>query len=209
MRSFEEIQEIAAGRQGGQAALEALLPQPLTPEALGRTHDDRWLSAMTKCLFQAGFNWSAIEARWTGFEAAFDGFDPRKIAVRSEEDIDRLLSDRRIVRNGAKIAAVIGNARLLVDLADKQGSAAAFLAAWPSEDYVGLLRFVEKQGARMGGLTGQRAFREMGRDGFLLSEDVIRRLQVEGVVSHFRNRSKTWKPCSARSTSGRPNRTRA
>lgn len=59
MRSFEEIQEIAAGRQGGQAALEALLPQPLTPEALGRT--DRWLSAMTKCLFQAGFNWSAIE----------------------------------------------------------------------------------------------------------------------------------------------------
>ncbi|CAH2400928.1 DNA-3-methyladenine glycosylase I [Mesorhizobium escarrei] len=98
MRSFEEIQEIAAGRQSGQAALEALLPQALTPEALGRTHDDHWLSAMTKCLFQAGFNWSAIEARWTGVEAAFDGFDPRKISLWSEEDIDRLLSGRRIVR---------------------------------------------------------------------------------------------------------------
>lgn len=162
MRRFEEIQEIAAGRQGGKTALEALLPQALTPEVLGRTHDNRWLSVMTKCLFQAGFNWSVIEARWTGFEAAFDGFDPRKIALSSEEDIDRLLADRRIVRNGAKIAAVIRNARLLVDLADKHGSAAAFFAAWPSEDYVGLLRFVEKQGARMGGLTGQRAFRGDG-----------------------------------------------
>lgn len=86
------------------------------------------------------------------------------------------------MRNGAKIAAVISNARLLVDLADKHGSA-AFFAARPSEDYVGLLRFVEKQGARLGGLIGQPAFREMGRDGFLLSEDVIRRLQVEGLVS--------------------------
>jgi hypothetical protein len=83
---------------------------------------------------------------------------------------------------------VIGNARLLVDLADKHNSAAAFFAAWPSEDYVGLLRFVEKQGARMGGLIGQRAFREMGRDGYLLSEDVIRRLYAS---FSFRSREAT------------------
>lgn len=183
MRDFAEIYAIAVERKGGAAALEVLLTKPLSTEELTATSDDRWLSNMAKCLFQAGFNWKVIEAKWDGFEDAFAGFDPSRVSSFHEQDLDYLLHDERIVRNGAKISAVIENARFVKDIAQAHGSAGAFFAAWPNEDYVGLLAFLSKRGARLGGITGQRVLRNMGRDGFMLSPDVIGRLRAEGVVS--------------------------
>ena len=182
MRSFAEIQAIAAERKGGAKALEKLLSKPLSPAALGKTTDDRWLATMAKCLFQAGFNWKVIEAKWDGFEAAFDGFEPGKVVLYHDGDLDRLLADKRIVRNGAKIAAVMDNARFVRDLAIEHGSAGKFFAAWPNKAYVELLQVLEKRGARLGGVTGQRVLRSMGRDSFILSGDVVARLIAEGVV---------------------------
>ena len=48
-------------------------------------------------------------------EAAFDGFDVHRCAMASDEDLDRLLSDTRVVRNGAKIRSVRENAAFLLD----------------------------------------------------------------------------------------------
>lgn len=182
MREFSELYAIAANRKGGADALEALLITPLARDALSATADDRWLSAMAKCLFQAGFNWKVIEAKWEGTEEAFDGFDPQRVASYHDEDMDRLLSDVRIVRNGAKVAAVIENAHFIQRLAAEHGSAGAFFADWPNENFVDLLAVLSKQGARLGGVTGQRMLRMMGRDSFVLSPDVVARLVAEGVV---------------------------
>ncbi len=183
MRKFQEIWAIAAARHGGDAALEVQLPHPLGPEDLRQSGDDRWLSAMAKCLFQAGFNWSVIERKWPAFENAFDGFRPEAVAGYGAADLARLLATPEIVRNRAKISAVISNAQFLVGLARGNGSAAQVFADWPGEEFVGLLRLVEREGARLGGLTGQRVFRAMGRDGFLMSPDVVRRLELEGVIA--------------------------
>ncbi|WP_306200676.1 DNA-3-methyladenine glycosylase I [Ruegeria discodermiae] len=182
MRHFDEIYDIAAHRKGGPDALEALLSTPRSKAELRAIPDDRWLSEMARCLFQAGFNWKVINAKWPGFEAGFDGFDPARVGFYHDDDIDRLLSDRDIVRNGAKIAAVIANARFVLDLAAKHGSAAAFFAEWPGADHIGLLQLLSKSGARLGGTTGQRMLRNMGKDGFILSPDVSARLVAEGVV---------------------------
>ncbi|MBE1285525.1 MAG: 3-methyladenine DNA glycosylase [Rhodobacteraceae bacterium] len=182
MRRFEEIYAIAADRKGGAEALEKMLSIPLSREHLAKTTDDRWLAAMTKCLFQAGFNWKVIEAKWDGFERAFLGFDPVRVSFFHDEDMDRLLSDTGIVRNGAKIMAAVENARFVCDLARDHGSAGAFFAAWPASDFVGLLQMVSKQGSRLGAVTGQRMLRSMGRDGFILSPDVVARLIAEGIV---------------------------
>ncbi|SDM47927.1 DNA-3-methyladenine glycosylase I [Maricaulis salignorans] len=183
MRSFDEIFAIAADRKGGPDALEALLSKPLPAEELASIPDDRWLSMMAKCLFQAGFHWKVIEAKWPGFEAAFEGFDPPRVAFYGDEEIDRLLSDTGIVRNGAKIMAVIENARFLADLAAEHGSAAKFIADWPADDFIGLMDVLAKRGSRLGGATGQRALRWMGKESFILSQDVSARLIAEGVVA--------------------------
>jgi 3-methyladenine DNA glycosylase Tag len=182
MREFSEIHNIAAKRKGGASALDALLSRPLSRDDLAATAEDRWLSTMAKSLFQAGFNWKVIEAKCDGFETAFDGFDPQRVAFYNDEHMDRLLGDTRIVRNGAKIAAVIENARFVSDLKAEHGGAGVFFADWPNEDFVGLLEFLKKRGARLGGTTGQRVMRVMGRDAFMLSSDVIARLIAEGVI---------------------------
>lgn len=183
MRTFDEIIAIAAERKGGPDALEALLPEPLPADELARIPDARWLSMMAKCLFQAGFHWKVIEAKWPGFETAFEGFDPSRVAFYDDEEIDRLVSDKGIVRNGAKIMAVVENARFLADLAAENGSAAKFFADWPADDFIGLIDVLAKRGSRLGGATGQRALRWMGKESFILSQDVCARLIAEGVVA--------------------------
>ena len=60
MRSFDELFEIAASRKGGPEAFEATLPVMKTTNDLAAIPDDRWLSTMAKCVFQAGFNWKVV-----------------------------------------------------------------------------------------------------------------------------------------------------
>lgn len=178
MRSFDEIYAIAAERKGGVDALEALLPEP---EDITGIPEDRWLAQFTKSIFQAGFNWKVIEAKWEGFEEAFEGFDIGACAFMEEDRFDALLSDTRVVRNGAKLATVRENAGFLMSLRD-QGGAGQVFGTWPNEDYIGLLNLLKTKGSRLGSATGQYAMRFAGRDGFILSQDVTARLTAEGVI---------------------------
>ena len=75
MRSFAEIYEIASERKGGEEALEALLGPASSAQELAKIPDDRWLAKMAQCIFNAGFNWKVVEAKWPGFEEAFEGFN--------------------------------------------------------------------------------------------------------------------------------------
>lgn len=182
MRTFQDIWAISAKRKGGDETLEAQLLKPRTAEELKATPDDRFLSLATKCIFQAGFNWKVVEAMWPGFEAAFEGFDIGHCLMLHDEDFGRLVSDTRIVRHGPKIRAVQENARFFADLADEHGSVGAFLAGWPSADYMGLLDVLKKRGTRLGGNTGQYFLRFAGVDSFILSQSVMNRLIAEGIV---------------------------
>ncbi|MDG2284749.1 MAG: DNA-3-methyladenine glycosylase I, partial [Alphaproteobacteria bacterium] len=169
--SFQPILEMAIAKKGGVAALEAILPKPASPAKLATIPDDRWLSQMTKRVFQAGFVWSVVEAKWAGFEAAFEGFEPRRLVLYGDEELDRLTSDAGIIRNGPKIKSAIDNARFLADLAEEHGSASHVFANWPDADYVGLLALLKKRGSRLGGNTGSYILRSMGKPAFIFSKD--------------------------------------
>ena len=164
------------------AALEDILPVSKTVEELRGIADDRWLSQMTKRIFQAGFVWSVVENKWDGFEAAFEGFEPRRLTMYADEDLDRLMADTGIIRNGAKIRSALDNARFLVDLAEQHGSAAALFAQWPDAEYIGLLDLMKHRGSRLGGNTGQYLLRFMGKPAFIFSNDVVAALIRESVV---------------------------
>ncbi|MEX0365877.1 MAG: DNA-3-methyladenine glycosylase I [Ruegeria sp.] len=181
MHHFDEIFGLAAARHGGDAALEAKLSKPKPAEELAVLPEDRWLSTITKCVFQAGFNWKVIENKWDGFEEAFDGFDVGRCAFMDDDKFDALLQDTRIVRNGTKIATVRDNAAFLMELRE-EGGAGHVLGGWPSTDYAGLLAMLGKRASRLGGTTAQYAMRFIGRDSYILSRDVTARLVSEGVV---------------------------
>lgn len=66
--------------------------------------------------FQAGLSWITILRKRENFRAAFDSFDPERIARYGEADIARLLGDAGIVRSRAKIEAAIIGARVWCDI---------------------------------------------------------------------------------------------
>ena len=71
---------------------------------------------------QAGLAWITILRKREGYRAAFDGWDPRRIAAYGPDDEARLLADPGIVRNRAKVAAAVANARAYLALTDGGGS---------------------------------------------------------------------------------------
>lgn len=211
MRSFEEIEALAAEKKGGAKKLKALLAEHNLPKSeaeLKETGDDRWLSMFTRCVFQAGFSWKVIDQKWPGFEEAFEGFDVARLAFLPDEAFEALLKDTRIVRNGAKIKAVQDNAVFLRDLAAEHGSAAAFFAAYPVSDQIGLMDLMKKRGSRLGGTTGQLALRFMGKESFILTGDVVNALIRENVIDNDRISKKNLSAAQAafndwKTTSGR------
>lgn len=91
-------------------------------------HDDR---ALFEFLVlegaQAGLSWSTILRKRAGYRAAFDGFDPARVATYDEAKMAALLADAGIVRNGAKIRAAVRNARGVLDIQREHGSLDAYL----------------------------------------------------------------------------------
>lgn len=80
-------------------------------------HDDRRLFELLNLEgAQAGLAWITILRKRDGYARAFEGWDPERIAGYGEEDVVRLLAEAGIVRNRAKVAAVIGNARAYLAL---------------------------------------------------------------------------------------------
>ncbi len=182
MDSFDRIFARAAKRKDGAEALESLLPAPKSETELAGLGDDRYLAQFAKSIFQSGFVWRVVENKWPGFELAFQGFEPARLAIMPDEELEALMQDTRIIRNGAKIKAVRDNAVFLCDLAREHGSAAQFFASWPSTDIVGLLDLMKRHGSRLGGMTGQYSLRFLGKDCFILTRDVTTALIGQGVV---------------------------
>ncbi|HEY7852652.1 MAG TPA: DNA-3-methyladenine glycosylase I [Caulobacteraceae bacterium] len=182
MKSFAAIHDEAAARKG--EALESLIAEhpAKSPIELAAIPDHRWLAQMSRCVFQAGFNWRVIDNKWPGFETAFHGFAPPINAAMSDDEFDAHLKDTGIVRNAAKIASVRDNAGFLVELAAEHGSAGAFFAAWPDEDFAGLLDVMKRRAARLSGETAMRFFRFMGKVSFITSRDVTAALIAAGVI---------------------------
>lgn len=81
---------------------------------------------------QAGLAWITILRKREGYRRAFAGFDPTRVAAFDEADMARLLADPGIVRNRAKIASAIANARAFLRVRAEFGSFETFL--W---DFVG------------------------------------------------------------------------
>ena len=76
---------------------------------------------------QAGLSWATILARREGYRRALHGFDAERIARYGARDEARLLADAGIIRNRAKVAATIGNARAYQRVREEQGSFATYL----------------------------------------------------------------------------------
>ena len=175
---FEAIEERARERVGGAQALSERLPRPKPDEELRALADDRYLSQMSLRIFRAGLKHSVVDARWPAFEDAFMGFEPRRVVAMSDEQMEALLQDRRLIRHWGKLKAVRANAAAMVELAG-QGGMGAWLADWPRDDVVGLWAELAKRFSQLGGNSGPYFLRMTGKDTFMLTPSVV------GALNHW------------------------
>ena len=97
-----------------------------------RYHDEEWgVPAHDDCtLFeflilegaQAGLSWDTILNKRENYRAAFDQFDPGRVAAYDRRKMQRLLKDPGIVRNRLKISSAVGNAKAFLRVAEQFGS---------------------------------------------------------------------------------------
>ena len=102
-----------------------------------RYHDEEWgvpihndrlmLEFLTLEGAQAGLSWQTILRKRENFRKAFDNFDPVKVAAYTDADRNRLLVDPGIVRNRAKIDAIINNAQRFLEVQKEFGTFAQYM----------------------------------------------------------------------------------
>jgi DNA-3-methyladenine glycosylase I len=86
-------------------------------------HDDRRLfELLTLEGAQAGLAWITILRKREGYRAAFEGFEPERVARYTQRKVEVLLRDEAIVRNRAKVEGTVQNARAFGRLVDEVGS---------------------------------------------------------------------------------------
>lgn len=182
MRKFDDILMMAVERKGGFDAVLGDIPPPKSAAEIAAVADHDWLAQMARGIFQAGISWKVVENKWPGIQEAFEGFDTGRLAMMSEEWFDALLKDTRVIRSAPKIRAISDNAIFIRQVAAEHGSFGKRIADWPDDDFFGLLDWLQKEGSRLGGNTGAYTLRIMGRDGFMMSKDVVARLVAEGII---------------------------
>lgn len=100
-------------------------------------HDEEWGVPLhdERALFeflilegaQAGLSWITILRKRENYRAAFDYFDPERVARYGASKIESLLQNPGIVRNRLKIEAAINNAQQFLAVQDKYGSFDSFI----------------------------------------------------------------------------------
>lgn len=103
-----------------------------TDELYVRYHDEEWGRPVKddRTLFeflvlesaQAGLSWITILRKRDGYRKAFHGFDVKKVAAMTEDDVERLMQFDGIVKNRLKIRSTITNARLFLAIVEEYGS---------------------------------------------------------------------------------------
>jgi len=193
MEKFEILYDRALIRKGGKKALQKQLPIKVSKKTLKSLPNRDYLAAMTKKIFQSGFIWRVVENKWQGFEEVFWGFEPDKLELASDEQIERMAQEKRIIRNFTKVKAVRENAYFVKEVSDKHGGFGAFIADWPETEITQLWLYLKKHGCRLGGNTGPYFLRAMGKDTFLMTSDVVSYFIGQGLIDRQPNSQRDLK----------------
>ncbi|MGQ9822841.1 MAG: DNA-3-methyladenine glycosylase I [Thermogutta sp.] len=105
------------------------LPRQVPPDNSG------YLEALARAIFQAGFSWQVVREKWPAIRCAFEGFDIATVASYGGAEVDRLLANPAIIRNGRKVEAIIQNARIMQQLIAEHGSIHAYLRSLDGLSY--------------------------------------------------------------------------
>jgi len=95
--------------------------------------DNHWFEKVCLEGFQAGLSWLIVLRRRERLREVFSGFDPDVVALMTNADIDRLVTDPGVIRHRGKLESVVNNARRAQALRDEWGSLAGFFERFAAD----------------------------------------------------------------------------
>ncbi|WMN59391.1 DNA-3-methyladenine glycosylase I [Pseudoalteromonas xiamenensis] len=157
-------------------------------------HDDEWgmpvlednklFEFITLESAQAGLSWYTILKKRSGYRTAFCQFDVDRVAKMTDADVERLLTFEGIVRNKAKIAATINNAKAFKRVQEEFGSFARY--QWQFVKFRPLVRTVKSKADYQATSDESDAFaKDLKKRGFkfLGSTTVYAHMQACGMIN--------------------------
>ena len=121
------------------------MPEPdrIQPKRLGD-----YLEIMTKAVFQSGISWKVVESKWPGIKKAFRDFDAEAVSETSEQALDDLCQDTRVIRNRRKLSAIVSDAQRIVGLDEEHGGFQKYLRS--HDDFTATVPDIRNQFKFMG-----------------------------------------------------------
>lgn len=129
--------------------------------------------------FQAGLSWECVLNKREAIRAAFEGFDPEKVAAYDEHEIERLMVTEGIIHNRAKLSAAVSNSKVYLALSAEFGSFGRYI-----ESFVGTKPIDEPYTERTTSPLSDALSKDMKRLGmkFVGSTTVYSFLQAAGYI---------------------------
>ncbi len=118
-------------------------PPRIEPKSL-----DDYLEIQTKAVFQSGMSWKVVESKWPDIREALDEFQTGAIASYGPEKVAALGDDKRVIRNKRKLAAIVGNARKMIELDDEHDGFKNYLRSF--DNFYDLMADIRQQFKFMG-----------------------------------------------------------
>lgn len=181
MKSYQWLYEHVVERLGREA-LESRFGRVRDAQQISQLSDSYLLSNLSRRVFRAGIRHAVVDQKWPEFEKAFFGFNPHKVALMSDDQLESLMQNEKIIRHWGKIKATRLNAFMVTEYQEKYGSFAGFIASWPSENIIGLWAELKKNGSHLGGNSSASFLRLVAKDTFILTDDVVAGLKAQGIV---------------------------
>ena len=153
-------------------------------------HDERHMfeHLCLECL-QCGLSWNLILMRRDVIRACFAGFDIDAVATMGEDDVERILATPGMLRSGAKVRAIINNARCVRAMHAEGLSLDGYFWGWTGG------RTVLYEGHEQGGIPAKnglsaRIATDLKRRGFKYvgPTNVYAHLQACGIVCDHNER---------------------
>jgi len=119
--------------------------QKIIPPQQKPDDEKGYFEILSKAVFNAGFSYQVVNTKWEGTKEVFEEFDPEIISKWTIDEISDALESPKIIRNGKKVKAIVSNAKIFLELVEKNGSFENYLKSFREQLYEDKQQIITKQ----------------------------------------------------------------
>jgi 3-methyladenine DNA glycosylase Tag len=112
--------------------------------------ENGYFEMLSKAVFNAGFSYRVVDAKWEGIREVFNNFDPKIISKWTNDEVSDALTSPKIIRNSRKVNAIVSNANIFLDLVKKFGSFENYLESFRDKCYEDRRNLLEINATKIG-----------------------------------------------------------